>query len=150
MKTRQQTRTCTDQCTDSCAICLELMNIPEQIGKMEACDHKFHKDCLIRSLQRNTSCPLCRRTQSPGSETSDSDMADSDDDMSSSGSESLDTTSSDSSVIVDITRNLEAHHPLSWLQAGLRAYGIFNPSFTKYQAASRLAESIFASDEPRP
>ncbi len=42
-----------------CSICHE----DQEEGKSSAlsCGHKFHSDCVIRSLRNDSRCPLCRR-----------------------------------------------------------------------------------------
>ena len=43
--------------TDICNICLE--NIKEQIY-ME-CGHSFHKECILKWLEKSNKCPCCRK-----------------------------------------------------------------------------------------
>lgn len=46
--------------THTCAICLEDLVIPSPNMCMTECAHIFHLNCLIRSREHNTTCPLCR------------------------------------------------------------------------------------------
>ena len=46
--------------THTCAICLEDLVIPSHNMCMTECSHIFHLNCLIRSLEHNKTCPLCR------------------------------------------------------------------------------------------
>ena len=46
--------------THTCAICLEDLVIPSPNMCMTECSHIFHLNCLIRSREHNTTCPLCR------------------------------------------------------------------------------------------
>lgn len=66
-----------------CCICLE------EIGKTNncttACGHSFCLQCLMKSLSRNTSCPMCRAAviedeDDLGSQDSDTDEDDNDED----------------------------------------------------------------------
>jgi Ring finger domain len=46
-----------------CAICLERLNINEEIGLSQngACPHVFHKACISEWLLKHKDCPVCRR-----------------------------------------------------------------------------------------
>jgi len=41
-----------------CVICLERMVVGEEVIRMP-CFHVYHKDCIIRWLDRNHFCPFC-------------------------------------------------------------------------------------------
>jgi hypothetical protein len=45
-----------------CAICLEDYQVGEDIGwsRNPLCYHAFHKDCILKSLKADESCPICR------------------------------------------------------------------------------------------
>ena len=45
-----------------CSICLDEMNIPESIYKIESCNHCFHSKCILEMFINgiNEFCPLCR------------------------------------------------------------------------------------------
>ena len=42
---------------EKCVICLEFL---DKFITFPVCDHKFHKDCLLKHLQTSCKCPLCR------------------------------------------------------------------------------------------
>lgn len=42
-----------------CSICLTAMT-QQQNTVFTPCVHQFHRDCLLKSLQFNTTCPMCR------------------------------------------------------------------------------------------
>ena len=54
---------------DDCAICTGKLNIdPENpdmltpiLSKLFPCNHIFHQTCILRNLNFNNTCPLCRR-----------------------------------------------------------------------------------------
>ena len=43
-----------------CIICLDDFNNKEEVGKLENCEHIFHKKCIKRWLEENPICPICR------------------------------------------------------------------------------------------
>ncbi|MEN2497891.1 MAG: hypothetical protein MHMPM18_002222 [Marteilia pararefringens] len=45
---------------NECPVCLEAFADDERI-RILACRHTFHSDCIITWLERNTSCPMCRK-----------------------------------------------------------------------------------------
>ena len=47
--------------THNCAICLEELTIPCINSCITECDHVFHLNCLIRNIEHNTRCPICRK-----------------------------------------------------------------------------------------
>jgi len=46
-----------------CTICLEEYKVGEEIGwsRNSECHHAFHKDCIIKWLENNDDCPICRK-----------------------------------------------------------------------------------------
>ncbi|KAF8377253.1 hypothetical protein HHK36_030628 [Tetracentron sinense] len=49
-----------------CAVCLSKFREGEKIREVQYCKHKFHKDCLDKWLQHDsTTCPLCRSAVLP-------------------------------------------------------------------------------------
>ncbi|KAI3463942.1 hypothetical protein Pfo_020605 [Paulownia fortunei] len=46
---------------DVCPICLHNPTIGAQISFIPSCHHAFHSHCVVRWLQMNNSCPLCRQ-----------------------------------------------------------------------------------------
>ncbi|XP_026817899.1 E3 ubiquitin-protein ligase RNF126-like isoform X1 [Rhopalosiphum maidis] len=43
-----------------CSVCWEDFTIDEKVMKL-ACDHMFHKDCIIPWLELHGTCPICRK-----------------------------------------------------------------------------------------
>ena len=60
-----------------CVICLE--NISEKNSCTTECSHRFCCDCLLRSAQTNTNCPLCRHQLIPPPPTNEITQEDLDD-----------------------------------------------------------------------
>jgi Ring finger domain len=50
---------------DTCAICLEQFLHGELINSSNACQHFFHKECLLGWLDQQNICPCCRVTMIP-------------------------------------------------------------------------------------
>ncbi|KAK9119364.1 hypothetical protein Scep_017457 [Stephania cephalantha] len=44
---------------DSCTICLEDLEIDSEVAPMP-CSHIFHPSCIVKWLEMNNVCPLCR------------------------------------------------------------------------------------------
>ena len=44
-----------------CAVCLGNFEIKEKVRKLKMCKHIFHTRCLIHWLERDESCPLCKK-----------------------------------------------------------------------------------------
>ena len=44
----------------TCAICLEELVVPSPNMCMTECSHIFHLTCLLRNMEHNTKCPMCR------------------------------------------------------------------------------------------
>ena len=47
--------------TNICAICLENTKKKEEIVTMDLCNHQYHKNCAIETLDVKEECPLCRK-----------------------------------------------------------------------------------------
>ena len=47
--------------TNICAICLENTKKNEEIVTMDLCNHQYHKNCAIETLDVKEECPLCRK-----------------------------------------------------------------------------------------
>ena len=45
---------------DECAICWDNFKKDQQLMKIKACQHIFHRNCLSQWTQKNQSCPTCR------------------------------------------------------------------------------------------
>jgi hypothetical protein len=47
-----------------CAICLDDYKVGEDIGwsRNPLCHHVFHTDCILKSLEANNLCPICRNS----------------------------------------------------------------------------------------
>ncbi len=59
---------CDETCTfDECSICLSELNPQSQVSL--ACGHLFHAECIVKHLQMDRRCPLCRHR--PQTETED-------------------------------------------------------------------------------
>lgn len=43
-----------------CVICLQNININEKIIKLR-CNHYFHKSCVLLWINKNKTCPTCRK-----------------------------------------------------------------------------------------
>ena len=43
-----------------CSICMSLLNDNDIGCKLKICNHIFHKDCILKWLSRNNTCPICR------------------------------------------------------------------------------------------
>ncbi len=46
---------------EECAICLEGFESYHKIARPSECTHCFHVACITHWLQRNRTCPMCRR-----------------------------------------------------------------------------------------
>ncbi|CAF1043464.1 unnamed protein product [Brachionus calyciflorus] len=44
-----------------CSICLESFNYDDKL-KVLPCNHKYHAECIIQWVEKNPSCPQCRRS----------------------------------------------------------------------------------------
>jgi hypothetical protein len=49
---------------DICSICRQ--ELEGSITRGRLCNHRFHKDCLIRWLDTKHTCPICRRSMASG------------------------------------------------------------------------------------
>lgn len=43
-----------------CVICLQELNINDDIVMLRKCNHYYHKECIITWLKENKNCPICR------------------------------------------------------------------------------------------
>ena len=43
----------------TCSICMEEFKIGENV-KILGCEHYFHKDCVVKWLKTDNTCPNCR------------------------------------------------------------------------------------------
>ncbi|CAI9105691.1 OLC1v1004674C1 [Oldenlandia corymbosa var. corymbosa] len=54
----------TDQKKDclkkNCIICISEIENGEVCWELNACNHRFHADCIRKWVKKNSSCPLCR------------------------------------------------------------------------------------------
>lgn len=46
--------------TNECSICMEEYKLDEKLSEL-VCNHVYHHDCIIMWLNRNNSCPICKR-----------------------------------------------------------------------------------------
>lgn len=44
-----------------CAVCLEDVNGGDKCRKLPKCSHAFHAECVDTWLERNWTCPICRK-----------------------------------------------------------------------------------------
>ena len=49
--------------SSTCSICLEEFNSEKEIAILD-CKHIYHMECIIEWINKDTSCPLCRRCES--------------------------------------------------------------------------------------
>jgi hypothetical protein len=49
-----------DSTTEICAICQDEMPAGSRARALNACDHRFHVECIDTWFQRNVHCPICR------------------------------------------------------------------------------------------
>lgn len=47
-----------------CTTCMESFELSEDVAKLD-CDHIFHRACIEPWLQRNNTCPICRKEIDP-------------------------------------------------------------------------------------
>jgi hypothetical protein len=48
-------------CPEACCICLEEFESDDEVVQSRTCHHIHHQDCLNTWIQRQNSCPCCRR-----------------------------------------------------------------------------------------
>ena len=48
-----------EDCPEDCPICLE--KITEDKASLQGCVHVFHLNCIKKWLERNRTCPVCRK-----------------------------------------------------------------------------------------
>ena len=48
------------QSTLLCSICLQELCTGDRIFRAQQCDHMFHKNCIVRWIDRSLDCPNCR------------------------------------------------------------------------------------------
>lgn len=53
---------------EGCSICLNAFSSGERLLVPHNCSHRFHSDCLTPWLERNSTCPMCRRAVLPEEE----------------------------------------------------------------------------------
>merc|ERR1719420_2908393 len=44
----------------TCNVCLEDFKCGDEVRKLNACPHAYHKECIDRWLSRVPSCPICK------------------------------------------------------------------------------------------
>ena len=44
----------------TCAVCLESVESPSNDTVVTACDHMFHKSCILKAAGVDVTCPMCR------------------------------------------------------------------------------------------
>ena len=59
---------------EQCAICLADLD-SEHTTSLSGCGHAFHSDCIVRALQHNRACPLCRYKPAPVDESTGNNEA---------------------------------------------------------------------------
>mmetsp|Transcript_10917 Transcript_10917/g.23106 ORF Transcript_10917/g.23106 Transcript_10917/m.23106 type:complete len:332 (-) Transcript_10917:729-1724(-) len=58
----------------ACAICIDEYGQDDEVVIGEACQHMFHKQCLLDWLQRHDGCPCCRKNMITSQEMKDAAM----------------------------------------------------------------------------
>ena len=43
-----------------CPICYEEIKKTQKIVKMDICNHQYHEDCALKTLEHKEECPVCR------------------------------------------------------------------------------------------
>ena len=61
----------TDSCAVVCSICLE--DLKETV-ETTSCNHRFHKSCLEKWLEKSGKCPYCRYEIAPDPENDPNDL----------------------------------------------------------------------------
>lgn len=56
----QQYEAIPEKCSEDCPICMEVLGEPTECKKCRACSNHFHTTCLIKCMQVNKACPMCR------------------------------------------------------------------------------------------
>ena len=49
-----------------CSVCWEDFSLNESVRQLH-CDHLFHEACIVPWLELHGTCPVCRKSQEPGS-----------------------------------------------------------------------------------
>lgn len=44
-----------------CAICLAELKVNDRVSHSRSCNHEYHNDCIRLWLEKNDTCPCCRR-----------------------------------------------------------------------------------------
>ena len=47
---------------DTCSVCLDEFSDSQEQATTLSCGHKFHTQCIIKSLRKSNECPYCRDT----------------------------------------------------------------------------------------
>jgi len=102
-----------------CVICYESLNIAKNFCVTE-CGHEFCLSCMMKHMQRNNGCPMCREELIEDAECADSD--DEDEDLTIEGSDNS-TIESDSVDDIEDGEDLENEYAIEELEAAFMAKG---------------------------
>mmetsp|Transcript_21870 Transcript_21870/g.32736 ORF Transcript_21870/g.32736 Transcript_21870/m.32736 type:complete len:212 (+) Transcript_21870:169-804(+) len=51
----------TSTSSDVCPICLVELKVNDSVSHSRSCNHEYHTDCIHQWLEKNDTCPCCRR-----------------------------------------------------------------------------------------
>ncbi len=104
-----------------CVICYESLNIAKNFCVTE-CGHEFCLSCMMKHMQRNNGCPMCRVELIEDAELADSD--DDDEDLTIEGSDNSTIESGTESVDeIEDGDDLENEYAIEELEAAFMAKG---------------------------
>lgn len=52
-----------------CSICMDEVNLGEEVTELPQCKHWFHRDCVVAWLKEHNTCPHCRQSITAPTET---------------------------------------------------------------------------------
>ena len=104
-----------------CVICYESLNIAKNFCVTE-CGHEFCLSCMMKHMQRNNGCPMCREELIEDAELADSD--DEDEDLTIEGSDNSTIESGTESVDeIEDGEDLENEYAIEELESAFMAKG---------------------------
>ena len=132
----------------TCAICMDPIDRPSSGVVLDCKNHPFHASCIVKSLQRDRRCPVCRHAPASRAEESIQEAADAEE-----VSPLADSDSDDDGIDSDdeedeyehyeklVTTRLLVGFDLQLLNHCLVCYG-FNPERHRRVAAKELARQL--------